>query len=93
MAKKFNNDFKVTIAQLLIAGRSSKEVSQEYGLTESMIRRWRREFDNNDGDFSKKKVLSDSQLELKQLRKEMAEIKMERDILKKAVSIFSKTDR
>tara|TARA_B110000881_G_C18419111_1_gene434998 strand:- start:485 stop:766 length:282 start_codon:yes stop_codon:yes gene_type:complete len=93
MAKKYDNDFKLTIVQLLMAGRKAKEVSHEYGLTENTIRRWRREFDSKQGDFSKKKILSDPELEVKQLRKEMAEVKMERDILKKALSIFSKTDR
>ena len=93
MAKKYDNDFKITIVQLLMAGRKAKEVSHEYGLTENTIRRWRREFDSKQGDFSKKKVLSDPELELKRLRKETAEVKMERDILKKALSIFSKTDR
>ena len=93
MAKKYDNDFKLTIVQLLMAGRKAKEVSHEYGLTENTIRRLRREFDSKQGDFSKTNKLSDPELELKRLRKEMVEVKMERDILKKALSIFSKTDR
>lgn len=79
--------------ELLKSGRTVKEVSEEYDLNDSMIRRWRREFDAKSGDFSKKKELSDEEKELRALRKELRDITMERDILKKAVSIFSKSDR
>lgn len=58
-----------------------------------MIRRWRREYEAKSGDFTKKKELSQEEKELKALKKELREITMERDILKKAVSIFSKSDR
>jgi len=58
-----------------------------------MIRRWRREYESKSGDFTKKKELSQEEKELKALKKELREITMERDILKKAVSIFSKSDR
>jgi len=34
MAKKYENDFKVLIAELLISGRTVKEVSEEYGLND-----------------------------------------------------------
>ncbi len=57
-----------------------------------MISRWKREFSARSGDFSKKKVLSLEAQELKALRKELRNVTIERDILKKAVSIFSKSD-
>lgn len=47
----------------------------------------------NQGIFSKKRELSQEELELRQLRKELREVQIERDILKKAVSIFSKSDK
>lgn len=93
MAKRYENDFKVLIVELVKSGRSTKEVSDEYGLNDSMIRRWRREYEAKSGDFTKKKELSQEEKELKALKKELREITMERDILKKAVSIFSKSDR
>jgi len=93
MANKYDNDFKVLIVELIKSGRTAKELSEEYGLNDSMIRRWRREHESNSGDFTKKKELSQEEKELKALRKELREITMERDILKKAVSIFSKSDK
>jgi len=57
-----------------------------------VIRRWRREYEAKSGDFSKKREISQQEQELKMLKKELRNAKMERDILKKAVSIFSKSD-
>jgi len=93
MAKSYENDFKVLIVELVNSGRSAKEVGDEYGLNDNMIRRWRREYKAKSGDFSKKKELSQEEIELKALKKELRDVTMERDILKKAVSIFSKNDR
>ena len=93
MAKVYENEFKVMIVELLNSGRKIKEVSDEYGLNDSMIRRWKREYKAKSGDFTKKREVSQEEQELKALKKELREITMERDILKKAVSIFSKSDR
>ena len=93
MAKKYENDFKVMIVELLKSGRKVKEVSEEYDLNDSMVRRWRREYEIKSGDFSKKREVSSEELEIKRLKKELQDTKLERDILKKAVSIFSKSDK
>lgn len=92
MAKQYDNEFKVMIVDLLKSGLMVKQVSEDYGLNASMIRRWRREYEAKSGDFSKKREVSPQEQELKALQKELREVKMERDILKKAVSIFSKSD-
>ncbi len=92
MAKKYENDFKVMIVELLESGRKVKEISDEYSINGGMIRRWRREYEAKSGDFSKKREVSQQEQELKKLKKELRNVKMERDILKKAVSIFSKSD-
>lgn len=55
MAKVYENEFKVMIVGLLNSGRSIKEVSNEYQLNDSMLRRWRREFEAKSGNFSKKR--------------------------------------
>ncbi len=93
MGKKYENDFKVMLVELLRSGRTAKELSEEYNLNSGIIRRWRREYESNSGDFSKKKELTKEEEELKLLKKELREVQLERDILKKAVSIFSKSDK
>ena len=90
--KKYDNDFKVTIAELLLSGISGSQVSLEYGLSASMIVRWRREYVAKQGDFCKKKQVSETEKELRDLNKKLRDVTMERDILKKAVSIFSRSD-
>jgi transposase len=92
MAKKYENDFKIMIVELLESGRKVKEISDEYSINGGIIRRWRREYEAKSGDFSKKREVSQQEQELKILKKELRNVKMERDILKKAVSIFSKSD-
>ena len=92
MAKKYENDFKVMLVELIKSGRSVKELSEEYEVSSGIIRRWNREFEAKSGDFSKKREVSPEAEELKALKKELRSVKMERDILKKAVSIFSKSD-
>lgn len=93
MSKKYANDFKVLIVELIKSGRSVKEVSDEYGLNASTTRRWRREYESKSGDFTKQRERSHQEIQVKALRKELREVTMERDILKKAVSIFSKSDK
>lgn len=87
-----SNDLKVMIVELLKSGRSLKELSEEYDLNSSMMSRWRREYNEKSGGLSSKKELSLEEQELRLLRKELKEVRLERDILKKAVSIFSKSD-
>jgi transposase len=92
MVKKYDNEFKVMIVELLTSGSKPKQLGEEYGLNPGMIGRWKRDFTARSGDFSKKKVLSIEAQELKTLKKELRDVTIERDILKKAVSIFSKSD-
>ena len=93
MGKKYENDFKVMLVELLQSGRTAKELSSEYSINSGILRRWKREYVAKSGDFSKKREMSSEELELKFLKKELREVRLERDILKKAVSIFSKSDQ
>jgi len=92
MAKKHNNGFNVIIVELLKSGSKPKELAEEYSLNIGMIGFWKREFAARFLNFSKKKLLSGEVQELKALKKELRDVTIERDILKKAVSIFSKGD-
>ncbi len=90
--RRFDNEFKVMIVELLQSGLTVKSLSKEYGLNDNMIRRWRKEYESRQGDFNKKKELTPEQQELRALKKQLRDVTLERDILKKAVSIFSKSD-
>ena len=93
MAKKYENDFKVMIVELLLSGQKARDLGEEYGLNENMIRRWKKEYQERLGDFAKRQELTAEQKEIRALKKALKDAELERDILKKAVSIFSKKDR
>lgn len=95
MGRHYEKEFKVMIAELLEAGQSVKSVSEEYNLDGSMIRRWRKEYNSGKESFTGKgnASLTPEEKEIVRLKKELKEVQEERDILKKAVCIFSKGDR
>ena len=71
------------------------KVSKNLDVPTDLIRRWRREFNSNkQGCFSGNgnPNLTPEQKEIFRLKKELKESKLEDEILKKAVSIFSKSD-
>jgi transposase len=70
-----------------------KELAEDLGLRTELIYRWRREYhDNKDTSFPGHGVEKQSadQQELDRMKKENEDLRMERDILKKAIGIFSK---
>lgn len=80
---------------LCSTGKSSKEVADELGIRADLVRRWNREYrQTKEGSFSGQgnTNLTDAERENLRLKKALREAELERDILKKAVSIFSKTD-
>lgn len=88
----YDDEFKKTIVSLIDSGKSVSDLSTEYTVSLASINRWKKQYskDKNTG-LSSEKV--ESTLKIKALEKELKDIKLERDILKKAVSIFSKSDR
>ena len=94
--KIYSKEFKLKAVELSNVRGNAQEIARELGIDAALIYRWRKEFSNNpDLAFSGngKAQLTEEQKELKRLRRELADVKMERDILKKAVSIFSVNDR
>jgi len=93
--RHFDREFKVMAVNLCLTGKSAKVVAQELDIRPELIRRWKREYERySEGSFSGhgKANLTDEQKEIVRLKKELRDAKEERDILKKAVRIFSKGD-
>lgn len=94
--KIYSKEFKQKAVELSNVRGSVQEISQELDVRSELIYRWRRELSRNPSlAFSGNgiKQLTEEQKELTRLKRELADVKMERDILKKAVSIFSVSDR
>jgi transposase len=93
--RSFDKEFKLMVVNLCQSGKSTKEVSEDLGIRPDMVRRWKREYNQyQEGSFSGhgKANMTDEQKEITRLKKELADAQIERDILKKAVSIFSRSD-
>lgn len=95
--KQYDKEFKKMAVDLCQTqqNRPKKEIAQELGITDNMLNRWVREhkrYGDNSFAGQGKPVMTDKEQELSKLRKELREMQIERDILKKAVSIFSKGD-
>jgi transposase len=88
--KYYDPEFKRNAADLYLNGKQSlAEITQSLGVPESTLYGWVIEFKKNGKESFKPKELSDHEKELLLLKKELADIRMERDILKKALAIFS----
>ena len=95
MRKKYDKEFKQKAVELSYARGNAKEIADELGILAELLYRWRREYqkyENNSFPGKGKPKMTDLEKENARLRKELRDAKMERDILKKAVSIFSKSD-
>lgn len=92
MTKKvYDTEFKQTIVSLYQSGRTVNELCSEFNISISSVNRWRKELGYS--PLSKDQHSIEDKQRIKALEKELKSIKLERDILKKAVSIFSTSDR
>ena len=72
-------------------GGAVSQACRDLDLHESRLRAWMREFAADPQQaFPGKGVMKPEAAELERLRKEVAKLKMERDILKKAAAYFAK---
>lgn len=87
--KRFDRDFKISAVKMVTeGGHKASEVARSLGIHQNQLSSWKRKFsDQGEKAFPGKGHLT----ELAALRRQLREVEMERDILKKAVGIFSKT--
>jgi transposase len=86
----FDASFKRMAIELSYARGSVKEAATELGVDPGRISKWRQQ---QRGPVGKVTIgLTDEQKEIRRLQRELREAQLERDILKKAVSIFSRGD-
>ncbi len=91
----YSQEFKIKAVELSNERGSVNKAADELNISRESLRHWKREYKigkfNSEGKVTK--IRSEEQEELIRLKKELYEVKLERDILKKAVGIFSKSDR
>jgi len=88
----FTREFKVEAVKLVRdRGVSVAQAARDLGLHENVLRKWVRELSTDPVQaFPGHGQMKTEQAEIAALRKEVAKLKMERDILKKAAAWFAK---
>jgi len=88
--RKYDREFKVQAVKLsLEKGKTVKDVAEDLGISAGNLTRWRREYrEDSEHSFPGMGKLKPEDEELRKLRKENADLRQERDILKKALAIF-----
>jgi transposase len=91
MAGKYDREFKLEAIRLASEkGARATEVERRLGLSQGVISRWKRQLDNEGSNaFPGKGHLSASDEQVRDLQRENDRLRRERDILKKALAIFS----
>ena len=83
--RRYDQEYKDMIVELFKSGMSLAELSSEYGIAKSTINCWIKDVKEIKVDENEVMTLK----EVKALKKEMARIKEENEILKKAMAIFA----
>ncbi len=87
----YDKEFKLNAVKLYTTGeRSLSQVSEELGIPSATLAGWVQSYQaDKGGAFPGKGYLKPSDAEVARLTKELAIVREERDILKKALGIFS----
>ena len=92
--KKYSKQFKLDAIQMYENGeKAMAQVERELGITVGLLAKWREELlqakDQKDA-FPGNGNLPDSEARLRQLERENAQLRQEKEILKKVLGIYSK---
>lgn len=92
---KYTEEFRRETVQLLeSSSKAVPELAQELGINPKSLYRWRSQYGGNRPISKSNQTKDDSndlEAEVKRLRRDNKVLQQERDILKKAISIFSRS--
>jgi transposase len=83
--RHYDAEFKVNALKMVENGRSVSSIAKSLGIKPGLLYSWRSKAKEEKPESEKEK-----DAELKALRKQLKQTEEERDILKKALSIFSR---
>jgi transposase-like protein len=87
---RYTLEFKLEAVRLVKAGQEVSVTARVLGLPKATLGNWVRLAEKGELQGAGDKPVSAEQMELARLRAELARVKMERDILKKATAYFAK---
>lgn len=90
--RMFGREFKIESVRLIKErGVSVAQAARDLDVHENVLRKWVKEFSSDPVQaFPGHGQMKPEQLEIERLRREVAKLKAERDILKKAAAYFAK---
>jgi len=93
--RRYDKEFKREAVRLVLEnGKPVPEVAEHLGIYRGLLYKWIRDYkEDPDNSFPGKGKLKPEDERIRQLERELADVREERDILKKAVAIFSKAKR
>jgi transposase len=87
----FTDEFKAEVVKKVVSsGKTAGQVARELDLTETAVRGWVRQAHVDKGKGPPGALTTAEKEELAHLRKEVRELKEDREILKKAAAFFAK---
>jgi transposase-like protein len=97
--RQFTREFKLEAVRMIASGeRKTGELARDLGVRPDILRGWQRQAEGRAGlksedVFPGNVKLTSRDEELRALRRELEEVKQERDFLKKAATYFAKGSR
>ena len=89
--RRYSEEFKRDTVQLIESSdKAVAQISREMGIHESQLYKWRREYGKKREEVQNGSSREELEAEVKHLRREVLRLGQEREILKKAISIFSR---
>ena len=91
MPRKYDLEFKLEAVRMASEpGVTNRQVERRLGIGQGVLSRWKRELKNDGAQaFPGKGHLKPHDEQIRRLKRETERLRRERDILKKAVAIFS----
>ena len=93
--KQYTTEFKIEAVRLYeTSGKSASQIEQELGIGAGNLWRWKRKYGSDvEQDVPGPAGRATEQERIRELERENERLRQERDILKKAVAIFSQPKR
>lgn len=89
--RSFDSEFKLSAVKMVIEGELSvTRVARDLGISANSLHNWKKAYlEDSKNAFPGHGNLKPEAAELRKLQRELATVKMERDILKKAIAFFA----
>ena len=93
--RQYTREFKVEAAKLSYnSEKPVEQIAKDLGVSQSSLNRWRSEYRADpDQAFPGQGQMKERDEEVAQLKKELRQAQLENEILKKAVAIFTQSQR